>query len=176
MSRRKIWIALAGVVAFAGGLTLASSSTVEPPVLLAQAQPPQVPATGGRVRHKSTKQCSTTTGKCELTVTVTACTPDGITIDHDVLGVLPGTRDIDIDWTITTPGYFFHQDNGIKFKGDEWRKEFDRPRAHRNEFHWRDRNNAGGLLGREYDYSLTITKDDGSPCATKDPTVVNDET
>lgn len=131
-------------------------------------------ATWASSKHTPTKTCSDKDPKCELTITVTACTPDGIAIDHDVLGVLTGSRDVKIDWIIATPGYAF-QDDGVHFKTDGWQKEFDQPKAAGNKYRWRDRNNAGGPPAREYSYGITVVKSDGSPCATKDPTVINDD-
>jgi hypothetical protein len=90
-----------------------------------------------------------------------------------VLGVRKGSRNVNIDWIIVTKGYQF-KDDGIKFKTDGWQKEFDSPNAKKDHFRWRDLNNAGGADGREYSYGVTIYKDDGSPCTTKDPVVIND--
>jgi hypothetical protein len=122
---------------------------------------------------KPTRTCDEKGVKCDVTVSVAACTPDGITLDHAVLGVAKGSRDVDIRWTIATPGYEFAKKDGVKFKGSDWPKEFDTPEGNKNKYKWRDRNNLGTGT-RSYDYSVTVVKSDGSGCATKDPTVVND--
>jgi hypothetical protein len=122
---------------------------------------------------KTTRTCDEKAVKCDVTVTVASCTPDGITVDYPVLGVAKGSRDVDIRWTIATPGYDFGK-GGVKFKGSDWPKEFDLPEGNRNKFKWRDRNNLATGQERPYDYSVTVVKSDGSACATKDPTIVND--
>jgi len=111
--------------------------------------------------------------KCEVSITVTECSTNGIIVDYGVLGVETGTRDVDIRWTIATAGYEFAED-GIKFKGDAWQKEFDQKAHNKNEYKWRDRNNMGSPPERSYDYTITIVKKGGAACASKDPTVVND--
>jgi hypothetical protein len=175
MTRRILWAAIAAGLAFSG-----CSPQTPPPGKKAEAPAPQAlvtaatPDASGKKKHKPTKNCSTTSGKCEITLTVTSCTPDGVTLDHEVLGIMTGSRDVNIDWVIATAGYDFHKSDGVKFKGDDWQKEFDQPTGNKNKFRWRDRNNSGGLPDREYEYSVTVTKDDGSPCTTKDPVIVND--
>jgi hypothetical protein len=136
------------------------------------AEPPKQTAVSP-LKKPPTKTCSNKEAECRLTITVASCTPDGITIDHGSLGILYGSRDVKIDWIITTPGYGF-KDDGIKFKTDGWQKEFDQPKAEKSRFSWRDRNNAGGARDRVYSYGITVVKADGSPCATKDPDVIND--
>jgi len=133
---------------------------------------PVTPSIAATTTAKPTKTCSNADTTCQLNITVTACTPDGISIDNDVLGILKGSRNINIDWVIKTPGYAF-QANGIAFKTDGWQKEFDQPKANKNTFRWRDMN-PGGTAARAFSYGITITKADGSACATKDPTIVND--
>jgi hypothetical protein len=137
------------------------------------ADPPKTAGASPAKHGPPSKTCSDKDPECKLTITVASCTPDGITIDHNSLGVMYGSRDVKIDWIITTPGYAF-KDDGIKFKTDGWQKEFDQPKADKNKFRWRDRNNAGGARDRVYTYGITIVKADGSPCATKDPDVLND--
>ncbi len=156
MVKKALWLALLAAFAFDG----------------CAADPPKS-AGASPLKKPPTKNCSDKDPECKLTITVASCTPDGITIDHDALGVLYGSRDVKIDWIITTPGYAF-KDNGIKFKTDGWQKEFDQPKANKNTFRWRDRNNAGGPRNRVYTYSITVVKSDGSPCATKDPDLIND--
>ncbi|HEY2630386.1 MAG TPA: hypothetical protein VGI57_14745 [Usitatibacter sp.] len=180
MIRKMLWILLAAGFAF-GGCSAESPPPAEKkseapqPLTVAQAQPPATPAApAAKPKRKPTKNCSTSSGKCELTITVTSCTPAGVTIDHEILGIVTGTKDINIDWVIATNGYDFHKSDGIKFKGDDWRKEFDQATGNKNKFRWRDRNNAGGQPLREYEYSITVVKSDGSPCTTKDPVVIND--
>lgn len=152
-----------------------SESPPAAPQQLAQAPAAPAPATpAAPLKKKPTKSCNTKSGKCELTITVAACTPDGITIDHNVLGIELGSRDVNIDWVIATDGYDFHKQDGVKFKGSDWNKEFDQPTGNKNKFRWRDRNNAGGPPAREYEYSITVVKTGGATCATKDPTIVND--
>jgi hypothetical protein len=118
--------------------------------------------------------CDEDAVKCDVTVAVTSCTPDGITLNYPVLGVAKGKEYVDIRWTIVTSDYYFAKDIGIKFKGSGWPNEFDQPSGNKNKFRWRDRNYSGTGQPRPYDYSVTIVHKDGSPCATKDPTVVND--
>jgi hypothetical protein len=142
-------------------------------VLNACAADPPKPTAASPLKHPPTKSCNDKDPECKLTITVSSCTPAGIVIDHASLGVLYGSRDVKIDWVITTPGYGF-KDDGIKFKTDGWQKEFDQPKADKNKFRWRDRNNAGGARDRVYSYGITIVKADGSPCATLDPDLVND--
>jgi hypothetical protein len=153
MTRKALWLAL--LAAFALDACAADAPKPAP------------------LKKPPTKTCSDKDPECKLTITVASCTPDGITIDHDSLGVLYGSRDVKIDWIITTPGYAF-KDDGIKFKTDGWQKEFDQPKANKNTFRWRDRNNMGGARNRVYTYGITIVKADGSACATKDPDLVND--
>jgi hypothetical protein len=111
--------------------------------------------------------------KCEVSITVTSCTPDGISLDYPVIGVRKGTRKVDIIWTIADSRYEFAKKDGVKFKGSEWPKEFDLPEGNKNRYKWRDLN-ALDSGQRSYDYSVTIVNADGSACATKDPTVIND--
>ena len=122
---------------------------------------------------RPTKTCDEKSVKCDVVVSVASCTADGITLDHPVLGVAKGSRDVEIRWTISTPGYDFAKKDGIKFKTGDWPREFDLPEGNRNKYKWRDRNNLDTGT-RAYDYSVTVVKSDGSACATKDPTVVND--
>jgi hypothetical protein len=131
----------------------------------------QLPMAAGGPGKDPTKTCDEKS-KCDVSITVASCTPAGIILEHEVLGVAQGSRDVDIRWTIDTPDYYFAKD-GIKFKTGDWPKEFDQPEGNRNKYKWRDRNNLD-TGKRSYDYSVTIVKSDGSACATKDPTVVND--
>src|SRR5258708_18785613 len=64
---------------------------------------------------KASKTCDEKAVKCDVVISVASCTPEGITLDHPVLGVANGSRDVDIRWTIATPGYAFAKD-GVKFK------------------------------------------------------------
>jgi hypothetical protein len=127
---------------------------------------------GGLARP--TKTCDEMAVKCDVVVSVASCTPGGITLDHQVLGVRKGYRDLELRWTISTPGYDFSRKDGVKFKGDEWPKEFDLPDGNKNRYKWRDRNYLDSGKERRYDYSVTVVKSDGTPCATLDPTIVND--
>jgi len=129
---------------------------------------------GERPHLKASKTCDEKGVKCDVVISVASCTPDGITLDHEVLGVAKGSRDVDIRWTIATPGYDFAKKDGVKFKGSDWPREFDLPEGNRNRYKWRDRNNLDTGKERAYDYSVTVVKSDGSACATKDPTVIND--
>jgi hypothetical protein len=132
------------------------------------------PVAEGGPEKRPTKTCDEKGVKCDVVVSVTSCTPAGITLDHEVLGVAKGSRDVDIRWTISTPGYDFAKKDGIKFKTGDWPKEFDLPEGNKNKYKWRDRNNLDTGTQRSYDYSVTVVKSDGSTCATKDPTIVND--
>jgi len=156
MMKKTLWAALAAAFIF-------NACAADPPK----------PAGASTLKRQPTKHCTDKDPECKLTISVASCTPDGITIDHESLGVLYGSRDVKIDWIITTPGYIF-KDDGIKFKTDGWQKEFDQPKADKNKFRWRDRNNAGGPRDRVYTYGITVFKADGSTCATKDPDLVND--
>jgi hypothetical protein len=133
-----------------------------------------VPVVEGGPGKRPTKTCDEKGVKCDVVISVAACTPDGIILDHEVLGVAKGSRDVEIRWTISTPGYDFAKKDGIKFKSGDWPKEFDLPEGSKNRYKWRDRNSLGTGQERPYDYSVTIVKSDGSACATKDPTVIND--
>ena len=117
-----------------------------------------------------TKICDEKGVKCDLVVTVDGCSPTQIHIDHEVLGVLHGAVDVDIRWTIDTPGYEFPKNDGIKFKGSAWPREFDLPKGNQNKYKWRDHNRLGKV---SYDYTITVIKSDGSPCASRDPTIIN---
>jgi hypothetical protein len=130
-------------------------------------------AEGGPGKKKPTKTCDEKGVKCDVVVSVTSCTPAGIILDHEVLGVATGSRDVEIRWTISTPGYDFAKKDGVKFKTGDWPREFDLPEGNKNKYKWRDRNNLD-TGERSYDYSVTVVKSDGSACATKDPTIVND--
>jgi len=123
---------------------------------------------------RPTKTCDEKGVKCDVVISVASCTPAGIILDHQVLGVAKGSRDVEIRWTISTPGYDFSRKDGVKFKGDDWSKEFDLPDGNKNRYKWRDRNHLDTGAERRYDYSVTVVKSDGSPCATLDPTVIND--
>lgn len=177
MKHRALIAALALGTALAGcekqATTAAPAPAAPQPVVQAPpAAPTQVAAANpGSARHYD-KKCGKS-GKCEVTITVTECTSAGIIVDYGVLGVETGSQDVDIRWTIATSGYEF-SDDGIKWKGDTWSKEFDMKGHNKNEFKWRDRNNLGTPAERSYDYTINIVKKGGTPCASKDPTVVND--
>ena len=118
-----------------------------------------------------TKKCNGSSTKCELTVTVTGCAADGsgIRLDHWVLGVESGNHDVDIKWKLEGNDYEFPE-NAIKFKNGGG-GQFDQPSGNKNNYKWRDKNESGSGY---HDYSVTVVKKGGAPCATKDPTIVND--
>jgi len=177
MKHRALIAALAMGAALAGcekqaPATAAAPKPVEPVVQAPAATPAQVAATPPASMRHYDKKCGKS-GKCEVTITVTECSANGIIVDYGVLGVETGSKDVDIRWTIATADYEFAED-GIKFKGDAWQKEFDQKSHNKNEYKWRDRNNLGSPTERSYDYTVTIVKKGGAACASKDPTVVND--
>jgi len=178
MKHRALIIALALGAALAGcekQAPAAAPKRVEPVVqapAATPAPPTQVAANPPASMRHYDKKCGKS-GKCEVSITVTECSANGIIVDYGVLGVETGSKDVDIRWTIATKGYEFGED-GIKFKGDAWQKEFDQKSHDKNEYKWRDRNNMGSPPERSYDYTVTIVKSGGAPCASKDPTVVND--
>ena len=156
MNKRALWLAIAACFAGATFVTQADSPAPPPP-------PP-------------TKIC-TKAAKCELFVSVKACSANGISIDHMVVGVKDGEKDVDIDWTLdkaSEGSYEFHKTNGIKPKRPGWEKEFGSAQGNKNTFRWHDRNHLGTPKKRVYEYSITVVKKDGSPCGVLDPIVIND--
>lgn len=113
-------------------------------------------------------------GKCEVAITVKDCSPDGIVLDYAAIGVERGNSDVDVTWNIATAGYEFALSDGVKFKGGDWQKEFKDGNANKGRYTWRDLNPQGAQQAREFPYSITIVKQGGAACATKDPTVIND--
>jgi hypothetical protein len=114
--------------------------------------------------------------KCIIPVVVTACTPDGVSVDDWHVQ----KPNVVLEWTLSG-GYQFDRANGVKFKegSPDWRNEFHSPSSNGGKFVWHDKNDPAATTPptrapRTYSYSLTILKPDGSFCVTKDPIIVND--
>jgi hypothetical protein len=128
---------------------------------------------GGGVKLHS-KECNVGTN-CDIHIKVTSCADNGsgITLDHNVVGIKHNSGEVDIQWVIDTPNFKFDPRDGVKFKTAGWEREFHSPQAQANQFNWKDKNSPG-TPNRPYDYSVRILKRDGSLCAVKDPTIIND--
>jgi len=127
-----------------------------------------MPATTAQA-GQPTQHCET--GKpCEITVTVIVCAPGGVTLDHDVTGLVRGNGNIPITWKIssTLPGVEF-ADRGIEFKGST-SGQFKDVAAGKTQFKWIGVNN---LPGREFPYTVRINRN-GFDCTSIDPSVVNE--
>lgn len=179
MKNRALWLAPA--LAFAMGGCETKTPPAPPKPVSAPAKSP-APGVGIQtvldpeaLRLSVTKKCDEVSVKCDLEVTVASCAADGsgISVDHPRLGVDAKARNVQIRWTIKTAGYKFATDTGIAFKSGTWQDEFHSKAPGGQKYSWEDRNNLA-TGPRAYDYSITIVKDDGSPCATKDPTIIND--
>lgn len=159
----------------------ATSNTPAPTPPPAAAQPPVVtqgPAVAQlpppAVAGPKTDYVCKKNGKCEVSITIKDCSPDGIILDYSSVAVERGNTDIDIIWTIATGGYEFAAKDGVKFKESDWAKEFKDGKANKNKYSWHDLNPQGPQQSRVYPYTVTIVKKGGAACASKDPTVIND--
>jgi hypothetical protein len=152
----------AALLAFAAWSQAADSVGPGAALQLAQA----APAKAGKVRKKPNQVC-THQNKCEVTITATACSKDGIKADPENLGIHARNKNVNIHWTIKTPGYTFKKDKeGIVFK--ESNPEFDDPKwISDTEYRWRDKN-----IGTEsWDYGIRIFK--GAQECLLDPSIIN---
>ncbi|HEX4781156.1 MAG TPA: hypothetical protein VH301_10405, partial [Usitatibacter sp.] len=132
MNHRALVIALAMGTALAGCEKQAPAAAPKPvaPVVQAPGPTPAPPAEPTQVAQSAAKPASMRhydkkcgkSGKCDVSITVTECSANGIIVDYGVLGVETGSKDVDIRWKIATGGYEFAED-GIKWKGDAWQKE-----------------------------------------------------
>lgn len=111
-----------------------------------------------------------TGGPCEVTVTVgDNCR---ITVTPYTLGVPRAAgQNIPIHWRLS--GAKFAATRGVYFKGDVG-NEFDNPRRLSDtQFMWNDKNPQGSPRARPFPYGINVEQN-GKPCPTYDPTVVND--
>jgi hypothetical protein len=169
--------AVAGCDSKAPATPAAPKPTSAPAQVVQNAAPEPAKAEAKKARGNPTKKCDEKGVKCDVKITVTSCAPDGsgITLDHDVLGVLKNSGEVEIRWTIDTDGFEFDGDNGIVFKpGVDWKKEFDSLKGNKNKFKLQDKNHLGTPAPRDYPYTVNIVKKGGAACASKDPTIIND--
>jgi len=160
MNKRALWALLSVTVA------VAACTCLEPKKTEVAAAP--------RAGAPHTDRSCKTGDACVVFVDVADCAAKGgVTVDASQLGILTETRNLDIYWVIRTEGYEFTRD-GVKFKNDSYKREFDHPKPGRSVYSWRDRNDAGGQPFRPYDYAVTVAKADGTKCVTLDPTIIND--
>ncbi len=109
------------------------------------------------------------TNQCKVDVMVTGCAAGGtqISVNHPKVGVKKGKHNVDIHWNLLGNDYEF-PDRAIRFKTGA--SQFDTPDGNKNNYKLRDLNTVGG----EFEYSITVVKKGGAPCATKDPIIIND--
>jgi len=161
MMKHPPWPLLAVTVA------VAACSCLEP-------RKPEVAAAATRPGAPHTDRNCRTGDACVVFVDVTDCSAKGgVSVDASQLGILTETRNLDIYWVIRTEGYEFTRD-GVKFKDDSYKREFDHPHPGRGVYSWRDRNDAGGDPFRPYLYAVKVAKADGTQCVPLDPTIIND--
>ena len=107
---------------------------------------------------------------CKVEVAVAGCAAGGtqISVDFPTVGVTKGKHDVDIKWHLAGNDYEFPE-GAVKFKAGG-AGQFDLPTGNKNNYKWRDHNTAAG----KHEYSITVVKKGGAPCATKDPFIIND--
>ena len=148
---KRVWLALSGLLVAAG----------------CQAPPPKV----GTYLTRPPQFVCVSGGPCEVTVIVTACSDTGIRVEPEYLGLRRAYGNVPITWKLETtlPNLVF-AGNGIWFKPTTTQFINGAPAANGKQFKWVGVNTAAG----EFPYGIKILRTNGSLCAEKDPSVIND--
>ena len=110
---------------------------------------------------------------CDLDITVTSCSPDGIRVAENDLHLCKRDGPKTINWKLPPGGAYKFRDDGIEFKRLANTDDFDPATKAKGPFKysWTDKLKNGG--GRTFDYGIRLEHSSGQRCD-KDPRITND--
>jgi hypothetical protein len=110
---------------------------------------------------------------CDLDITVSACSPAGITVAENDLHLCKRDGPKTITWKLRPGGEYRFRDDGIDFKRLPDTVDFDPATKQQGPFRysWTDKLGNGG--GRSFEYAIRLEHSSGQRCD-KDPRITND--
>jgi hypothetical protein len=136
-----------------------------------QQQPPSSSGSPGLLN------CTPNNCKVAVTVTGDCANPANINVNPDTLSVPKANHNQKIEWNIQTDHFnFVPAPNGIRFttRPIPPATEFTNPHGNGKKYDLTD-TNSPTPNGRpiDYKYDIHLQRDNGTPCAVKDPTIRN---
>ena len=110
---------------------------------------------------------------CDIDITVSSCSPAGITVPENELHLCKKNGTKTINWNLPPAGPYKFRDDGIDFVSLPNHDDFDPATKAKGslKYSWVDKLNNGG--GRSFKYAIRIQDGSGHPCD-KDPKIIND--